>query len=391
MPIENGGGEQGGVISPAGLLFEIFASKERKPFSPFGTAERTLRAQGMIATLERKIAEAAALGNPASRADLRRLVNLNKRIEGFEQRFRKQVRRKPERFIQAGIQAGSTLLQVARALLFTERGQRIAARFFPPDFFNLAQLADFQTGSARGGAGRGQRAGSRFTSPIPTRVEPPNLGMGSARGGRRRGRRIIDSFVSPIFDVHQPVVVGGTPEMPFMVQAAPEASSSGGFGGFFGNLIRAGGEIGSAFLRRGQPSAIQPFPGPQQASLVPFGPLIRPIVKGLPGFVGGVGTGAVGGELADLFQDLFSGGASTLDDSAAFTDPVPGHCHPKTHVKVNPCTGKGTWFTPRGRALLFSGDIAAVRRVDRISKRMNKALPRKHGHAVRHSVHSRKR
>ncbi len=192
----------------------------------------------------------------------------------------------------------------------------------------------------------------------------------------KQGQKILARFPSPQIPredhpAFQTPTQGGQP-VPFVVTpAASSTDSFGGFGDLITSVINAGATIGGALLA--------PKPAPvQQAgfgSLVPAGAgaLGRALFPSLPA----IGAGAVGGEIADSLQNFFSGGASTGSDVAAFTDPVPGSCRPKAHVKVNPCTGKGTWFTPRGTPLVFSGDMAACRRVDRVAKRLQKSMPTK--------------
>lgn len=182
--------------------------------------------------------------------------------------------------------------------------------------------------------------------------------------------------------------------MPFTVTAGPQGTTGGlDFGGFSGllqSVITAGGQIGSALLGGGSGPGFDPrF---QQAGF----PLVAPALGGVARLgsrlfpsLPAIGGGIVGGEIADAFQNLFrSGGASTQDDTAAFTDPVPGACRPKAHLKVNPCTGKEVWFSPRGRPMLFSGDLATCKRVARVNKRVQKAMPSKHHH---HRTSHRKR
>lgn len=205
--------------------------------------------------------------------------------------------------------------------------------------------------------------------------------------GTRQGQRIIGSFSSPIFNPAPLPGIGGTSTVPFVV--TPAATTPGAFGGFgdiVNSLIGAAGQIVPAIFGKNQPVTAQPFPGFQQAG---FGSLVPFVGNAAKTLLPGLGIGAVGGELADAFQNLFtSGGASTQSDLAAFTDATPGSCRPKEHLKVNPCTGKSVWFTPRGRPLVFSGDMAACKRVDRVSKRLIKAMPSK---PHRHTVKSRKR
>lgn len=195
-----------------------------------------------------------------------------------------------------------------------------------------------------------------------------------------KGQRIIAGFQSPVFNPPPLPPIGGT-DVPFTI--TPSFDSGGG--GFdFGGFLNTGVRIAERFLA---PQPRQVSAGPrdavfdprfQQASLV--GPLLRGGAQLLrkPVVAGGLG-GFAGQGLFEGFENLF-GGAATEDDAAAFTDPIPGSCRPKTHLKVNPCTGKSVWFTPRGRPLVFSGDLSACKRVNRVAKRLGKAMPAKHHH-----------
>ncbi len=176
----------------------------------------------------------------------------------------------------------------------------------------------------------------------------------------------------------------GRVSMPFQISPGFDTGTGGlNFGGFVDKIIDVGRQLFTP-----PPTQISPFPGPRQAAfpLVPFlGPAARSLIPSIPQ----IGGGIVGGEFADAIQNLLkTGGASTQDDAAAFTDPVPGACRPKAHLKVNPCTGKEVWFSPRGRPMLFSGDLATCKRVARVNKRVQKAMPPKHHH---HRTSHRKR
>jgi hypothetical protein len=159
--------------------------------------------------------------------------------------------------------------------------------------------------------------------------------------------------------------------MPFQITPSPQASSGGfDFGGFLGDVA---GIARSIFSPPQAPA--QRFPGLQPAG---FTSLIGPAVRAGSRALAPVFAGAAGGAIGQGFFDF--GGAATLDESAAFTDPIPGSCRPKAHVKTNPCTGKAVWFTPRGRPLVFSGDMSACKRVDRVAKRLDKARPKRRHH-----------
>lgn len=196
--------------------------------------------------------------------------------------------------------------------------------------------------------------------------------------GTRGGQRTLAKFSSPIFNPAPLPTIGGTSTMPFVV--TPSGGGGGGFGGFLGDIIDVGRRALGDFFSPERRADINQPRQPQQAGF-PLVPFIQPALRAGRALLPGIGLGAIGGEAADAFQRFInSGGAGSLDETAAFTDAIPGSCRPKAHVKVNPCTGKGVWFTPRGRPLVFSGDLSACKRVDRVTKRLTKAMPRKHHH-----------
>lgn len=314
----SGGGGGSGVGSIGGLVSVIqsLSKKKKKPFDPFSTAGQTLRTQEMIGTVERAIAEDLRLGNPVSEAKFKRLAQLEENLKRQERKFEKQSNKFTRAFARAGL-TGLTLGQVVEFLSMTSRGQRIIGKFGSP-IFNPA--------------------------PLPG--------------------------------------IGGTSTVPFVVTpAASTTSSFGGFGDLIGGAIDFGRNLLGDFFSPERRAELQPgLNAPRQAGF-PLVPFVAPALRAGRALLPGLGLGAIGGEAADAFQRFInSGGASSLDENAAFTDAVPGSCRPKAHVKVNPCTGKGVWFTPRGRPLVFSGDLSACKRVDRVTKRLTKAMPRKHHH-----------
>jgi len=192
--------------------------------------------------------------------------------------------------------------------------------------------------------------------------------------------RLIGVLRSPTAPTGAPLLPSrtGGPTMPQVIR--PSFSGTAGsldFGGF-GGLIRTGLDFASRLISPPQ-SPLSRFPELQPAGFaLPFiGPAARAILPAARALLP-VGAGAAGGAIGQGFFDF--GGADTLDETAAFTDPVPGSCRPKAHVKVNPCTNKGVWFVPRGKPLVFSGDMAACRRVDRVAKRLDKARPKRRHH-----------
>lgn len=326
MPIEGQNGSSSGVGDPVTLGFVLadIAKGKPKPFFPLGTPNAIFRTQEMIGTTERKIAEAVRLGNPVPDADFKRLSTLNDRLQTLERRLETQRRKNPRSFARVGITAATT----------------------------LAQILDFVSGTSR-------------------------------------GQQIISRFRSPTFNPAPLPSIGGTSTMPFVVTpAASSTSSFGGFGDLVNRAIDFGGRALSDFFSPQRREELQVgINQPRQAGF-PLVPFARPLLQAGRGLLPGLGVGAVGGELADAFQNLLRGRGGSQDDSAAFTDPIPGSCRPKMHLQVNPCTGKEVWFTPRGRPLVFSGDMSACKRVDRVSKRLQKAMPRRHHH---HRTATRKR
>ena len=217
--------------------------------------------------------------------------------------------------------------------------------------------------------------GLGFTAPSGFPILPPRRAPStpSATSGGFNFFRFIQCLAGSLL----PSSPGGR-RMPFQITPGPQASAGGfDFGGFLGGAA----DIARRFLGPtvGPGTA---FPGtPRQAGFPLLAPLARAgsrLLPALPAFGGGV----VGGVIEDFFD---FGGAGTLDESAAFTDPIPGACRPKAHVKTNPCSGKKVWFVPRGRPLVFSGDMSACKRVDRVAKRLDKARPkRRHHHHTKH-------
>lgn len=228
-----------------------------------------------------------------------------------------------------------------------------------------ARLAPPRVSAPTGARGLG------FTTPSGFPILPPS---GPSRGPSTTGGFNFARFIQCLLGSFSPSAAGGR-QVPFVTTAGPQASAGGfDFGGFLSGAV----DIARNIFSPPQAPA-QRFPG-LQTSAFPILPTARALLPSL-------GAGAVGGSLGQGLADFFfeSGGASDLDEAAAFTDPVPGRCRPKPHVKTNPCTGKGVWFVPRGRPLVFSGDLSAARRLDRVAKTLDKARPKRrhHHHAKR--------
>lgn len=68
-----------------------------------------------------------------------------------------------------------------------------------------------------------------------------------------------------------------------------------------------------------------------------------------------------------------AGGVCGPGDMALF-NPAESRFTPARHVQVTGPDGKPYWFGYRGRPVLWSGDLAAARRVDRVAKRVAKDM-----------------
>lgn len=257
-------------------------------------------------------------------------------------------------------------------------------------FINLFNLARPLLGILTGGRGQPAVVPGRAPRPVTVATGPPRVGTdpgafgfparrpaptaGPATQPASRGFN-VNRFIQCLIGSLSPAQTGGR-QVPF-VTIPGFASSTGSFDfGGFGGIVQSGIQLASSLLA----PKPQQFPV-QQAGFGLLAPAQRAF-QGLRGLGGPLVAGGAGGAIGQGFTDLLfgSGGASTLDESAAFTDPVPGACRPKMHVKTNPCTGKGTWFVPRGRPLVFSGDLSAAKRLDRVAKTLDKARPRRRHH-----------
>lgn len=340
---QTSGGGGSGAVAPVGagfVLADIAKGKPRKPFKPIlGIPIDILRNREMQATTQRKIDRQIAADGEANARVLARLEKLKERELLLAAKFERKRARKPRSFLRAGIPLDATLAQIINiALEISGKARRTLKRTLAAPFTPQGQV-------------------------------------------------IIDGFHSPAFTPQLPPITGGRKVSPFNITPGP---SAGGSGFDFGGFLDTGLRIAERFLAPKQSQIISERgafdPRFQQASLVPFLSKIPQLLK--RPLIGGAAGGFAGQGLFEGFENLF-GGASTDDDAAAFTDPIPGSCRPKTHLKVNPCTGKSVWFTPRGRPLVFSGDLSACKRVDRVSKRLGKAMPRRR--STGHVHHRRKR
>jgi len=374
--VNTGGGAIG--PTPAGLVIgpiiggiaSLFKKKKKPPFNPFIDPQRVVQQRINVERIQGEIETRTAEGKSLSRQE-NALREANETIRRVEARIQSRMAQFPLAFAQVGIPLNATVADLVRFTAARGGSQTQVTDFSIPEIQQLL----FEI--------RSRPLPPRVPTGIPGRTVGPAPAPGARAGSRPAppppppapsiDRNIILALLLKMLAAMQPKQKER--EMGFFIQqgfgGSPGSLDFGGFGG----VVQSGLNLATQILGGGQqrmPTGIAgpvSFPGNQ---LLPS--IIPAVIRSLPA----VGAGAAGAGVAEFFGDLFSsGGASSGSSMAAFSDPIPGHCHPKAHAKVNPCTGKETWFTPRGTPLLFSGDLAAVRRVDRVAKRVAKSLPRK--------------
>lgn len=324
--------------------------------------------------VQTRIDAAIAAGNEPTAADLAALKTIKEFRASQAALFQRQQELFPDKF--QGVPLGTTIPEFLRLFaIATGRLEELTAFFSDlPEFFGFGPPSPAgppgipTPPGARGrDPGFSPTGGARGTTP---RATPASRGLDAAK------------FIACLMQSLLPSRTGGK-TMPFVTTPGFAPTTGSLDFGSFGGILQSGLQLARNIFA---PSAsVQPINGrqfdPVTGSFLPAVVRNLPrVARQLPGFAGGV----IGGELAErAFGSLF-GGADDLDESASFTDPIPGKCRPKAHVKTNPCTGKGVWFTPRGKPLVFSGDMAACKRVDRVAKRLEKARPkRRHHHHAR--------
>jgi len=82
------------------------------------------------------------------------------------------------------------------------------------------------------------------------------------------------------------------------------------------------------------------------------------LARQLPGFIGGI----IGGE---LLEGAFAGGGG---GTPMFRQTMAG-ARAMFFRTTNPATGQDTWFRPAGRPILWSGDLTACKRVNKVARR----------------------
>jgi len=88
---------------------------------------------------------------------------------------------------------------------------------------------------------------------------------------------------------------------------------------------------------------------------------IAPLLRQLPGFIGGV----IGGGAIDA---LTSGGPAMTP----MFRPTMAGVRAQSFRATNPVTGKDVFFRPAGKPILWSSDIACAKRVDKIARRVRR-------------------
>lgn len=92
--------------------------------------------------------------------------------------------------------------------------------------------------------------------------------------------------------------------------------------------------------------------GVQQAGLA------GSVLRQLPGIAGGL----IGGELLESFAGGGGGGTPMFR-------PTMAGARAQFFRAPNPATGQDTWFRPAGRPILWSGDLTACKRVNKVARR----------------------
>jgi hypothetical protein len=103
---------------------------------------------------------------------------------------------------------------------------------------------------------------------------------------------------------------------------------------------------------------------------LPGGASLVPAAAGAAGIAGRIitGLGTLGG-LSEL-GEFFGGGEDPMATAGALFRPTATTIRPARVVVVpHPQTGAPTFFGHLGRPLLFSRDLSAARRVDRLARR----------------------
>jgi len=236
--------------------------------------------------------------------------------------------------------------------------------------FGLGEFADLIGLTPSVPSGRGVPLGP-LGSPIagPTNLQLAefcrrNPGVLVPGTTTRCGGSPVRAGVDPSFDAFGPGPVTAQPVRPRGGQPVrpqfglPPVPSSQPFGAFPGTQQRD-------FNFGGSPVAFPTFLNasfsPSPLDFTQAGFPLAPLLRQLPGFIGG----AIGG----------AGIGAVLEGGPAMTPmfrPTMAGVRAQTFRATNPVTGKDVFFRPAGKPVLWSSDIACAKRVDKIARRVRR-------------------
>jgi len=195
-------------------------------------------------------------------------------------------------------------------------------------------------------------------SPIPGTPWncPPGFGTPAPQRGSLTLPRAPLEGPPPVFNQFSPV----RPSF----GALPPVQSSQPFGGFPNSVpISFGGSPMPAFpvgTQQGFPP--NPFAqligGALPSQFQTAGFPLAPLIKQLPGFIGGI----VGG---NLLEGAISGGGSVTP----MFRPTMAGVRAQSFRATNPVTGQDVFFRPAGKPILWSSDLSACKRVNKVARR----------------------
>jgi hypothetical protein len=142
-----------------------------------------------------------------------------------------------------------------------------------------------------------------------------------------------------------PPQTGGTRDMPYI-----NTSIIGEPGGWAG-VLQSGVNLAGQLLGGGGRNQAYPGGAPISAGFMPS------LNFGIPGY--------------DLMGETRASGCNAL--TSPFAAGGSRGARAKTHVQMDPISGRPVWFKPAGRPLLWSGDLTAVKRVRKIASRARRA------------------
>lgn len=190
----------------------------------------------------------------------------------------------------------------------------------------------------------------------PGSTAPPVGGTSSVPS--TPGDRFTQAFDQARAAMNLPTSNGGT--VPYFNSFFGGDTQSQGGGSPLGGLFGALGQIGSSAVSAAlTPRArINVFQGGSTPGALPGGALLNPSISDP------LGLGL------SLIPNVSMGAAATAGD--ALTSPwrqTAGGASAQPHIAVNPVSGRLAWFGPLGRPMLWSGDMRACKRVNRIARK----------------------